>query len=150
MNQEQFWSQVEKTESCWLWVGGRIPSGYGMVWDGSKQIGAHRWIWQELLGELPAGTQVHHRCDNPPCVKPSHLFVGSVADNNADKMAKFRYVKGNDHPKSKLTPDQVVAIRVRLAAGERNVNLAREFEVSAALIGHIKRGRNWRHLTASP
>jgi len=96
-------------------------------------------------GPIPDGMQVLHRCDNPPCCNPAHLFLGTQADNIADMIAKRRggAVSGEAHYRAKLTADQVSAIRARYAAGETQVALAREFGVSQTNISRIVRGTTW-------
>ncbi len=139
---------------CLVWTGGRDEDGYGLIWDRGKYTKAHRLALEIRIGRpLAAGEHSLHRCDNPPCFRPSHLFVGTNLVNQADKIAKMRYTKGEEHPRSKLTPDQVLTILTRLSNGEQLTRLAQEYGVSRGLIGHIKRGRNWRHLrppTAEP
>ena len=96
--QERFDAKVspEPTSGCHLWTGGIFGSGYGAVWDGGRHLGAHRLAWELARGPVPAGLCVLHRCDNPPCVNPSHLFLGTKGDNNRDKISK-----GRDHHKRK-------------------------------------------------
>ncbi len=86
-----FWSKVSKTSDCWLWMGSKRKSGYGHFRYMGRLQSAHRVAWQLAFGPIPAGMNVLHRCDNPSCVRPDHLFLGTQADNMADKMAKKRY-----------------------------------------------------------
>lgn len=96
---ERFLSYVYKTDGedgCWLWLGGRkqTKGEYGVFWV-SKEVGfvrAHRFAWEQEHGPIPDGLFVLHRCDNPPCVRPSHLFLGTAFDNMADAKAKGRMV----------------------------------------------------------
>lgn len=83
---ETFWSKVDKTGECWVWVAGRFVTGYGAY----RNQGAHRVSWGLMNGPIPAGLFVLHRCDNPPCVRPDHLFLGTHTDNMHDKVAKGR------------------------------------------------------------
>lgn len=89
---ESFWSRVKKTEECWLWTGSKTSSGYGLhctKHKGGKKI-ASRAIWESVNGPIPAGLLVCHRCDNPPCVRPDHLFIGTQSDNMRDASEKGR------------------------------------------------------------
>jgi hypothetical protein len=93
----RFWSRVDRSGDCWLWTGARHPFGYGMVVLGRRWY-AHRLAWTLSNGPIPAGMCVLHRCDNPPCVNPTHLFLGTFRDNTADMHAKGRGIVGDQHP----------------------------------------------------
>lgn len=94
--EERFWRYVNKTGECWAWTGGTANDGYGRLYiserDGS--VAAHRFSYQLHNGEIPAGLIVCHRCDNPPCVRPDHLFLGTHLDNVRDMFSKGRNVSG--------------------------------------------------------
>lgn len=89
----RFWAKVNKTPTCWLWTANRLPKGYGVInvggRAGSQQL-AHRVSWELHFGPIPDGLWVLHRCDNPPCVRPDHLFLGTVQDNVDDMVTKGR------------------------------------------------------------
>jgi excisionase family DNA binding protein len=88
----RFWRYVEKSDGCWQWTGAANPKGYGNIGRG-KGLGtakAHRVSWELHFGPIPPGLYVCHACDNPPCVRPDHLFLGTAQDNNNDKIAKGR------------------------------------------------------------
>lgn len=89
---ERFWRYVKKTKKCWLWIGTRQKPGYGRLGlPGGKRVEyAHRLSWIIHKGPIPVGLKVLHTCDNPPCVRPSHLFLGTHEDNVADMWAKGR------------------------------------------------------------
>lgn len=152
----------EPNSGCWLWIAAvanpRWP--YGLIWFDGKQQRAHRAAWLAFRGTIPDGMFVCHHCDNPSCVNPSHLFLGTHTDNIRDFVAKGRNSKirpsGDDHwmhlrphevkrgaraKKSALTIAQVHAIRERRMAGEIPVNLAVEFAVSKDVIYRCAAGK---------
>ncbi len=95
---ERFWDKVDLSagpNKCWLWLGA-TNTRYGMFWCGGRQVKAHRFSWEMVHGPIPDGLLVCHRCDNPPCVNPSHLFLGSMSDNILDAVAKGRHVPGGN------------------------------------------------------
>ena len=92
---ERFWSKVDKTEVCWNWTELLTNNGYGQFSIKGKAVRAHRWIFQRVFGELPKDILVCHKCDNPKCVRPDHLFAGTSQDNNIDTVKKQRYVSAN-------------------------------------------------------
>lgn len=144
--QSRILDRVQTEGDCLVWTGWRDADGYGRLWASDDHYARlHRTVLEWKIGRLlEEGECALHHCDNPPCVKPAHLFVGTVADNNSDKMSKLRYVKGNDHPRSKLTPEAVVEI---FTSKEPARVMAQRFSVSLALIHHVRSGRNWKHLT---
>lgn len=93
--EDRFWSNVDRTGDCWIWIGSRLPSGYGRI--GGRGY-AHRVSWALANGPIPAGMCILHRCDNPPCVNPSHLWIGTVADNMHDRDRKGRHRYGPNRP----------------------------------------------------
>jgi hypothetical protein len=101
--EEFFWQRVKKTETCWIWTGSiEKPFGYGTIHSHitGKRLGAHRASWMIHKGPIPENLFVCHKCDNPPCCNPNHLFLGTCADNNRDAWAKGRL----------LLPDQSVKL----------------------------------------
>jgi hypothetical protein len=140
---------VTVTESgCHEWTGSRFLSGYGRVKINGVTHRAHRLVWACAHGPIPEGMFVLHRCDNPPCVRLDHLFLGTHADNMADMAAKGRasrnltrrYPRGDEHRGAKLSDAQVEDVRRRYAAGEASQTaLAAEFGVSQPLISQVVR-----------
>lgn len=153
--EERFWSKVNRIDdgnSCWEWTGGTTDWGYGIL--GTNRYGnirAHRFAWELENGPIPDGLWVLHKCDNPRCVRVSHLFLGSHQDNMSDMVEKGRAnsgirPKGSDHGNSKLNEDQVTEIRSRTATGESKIAIAAEFGVSVSLIYAIHNRHIWTHL----
>lgn len=134
-----FWSKVPAgSVGCWEWQGWIDSQGYGRLeHKGSPQL-AHR-VAMFLLGyPLQNSEWVLHRCDNPRCVRPSHLFAGTPADNTRDMCLKGR-------ARRKLSPDDVSEIRSLIADGAKMRTLGRRFGVSGTAIAYIRSGRNWKH-----
>lgn len=147
---ERFWRKVDKTDSCWNWTGAKFLTGYGMVRLDGKNFGAHRLSYVMKHGSIPSGLIICHKCDNPSCVNPDHLFAGTYKDNAQDMIAKGRKSDsaGEANGQAILTAIQAEEIRNRYAKGDMpQCELARKYNVSPALIGLITKGRIW--VTAS-
>lgn len=143
----RFWPNVTVTPGCWIWVGATHSGGYGTLSMGAGAPAyAHRLSFALFKGPIPAGLWVLHRCDNPPCVNPDHLFLGTIRDNNADRHSKGRSPKGTRHGRARLTEDAVRELRKRAAAGEMQRTLAAEFGLSESHLSGILSGRFWAHL----
>lgn len=156
---ERFWTRVDQSagpDGCWPWTGARAghPSHprsrhYGRMRVGGAQIGAHRLALMLTTGPLPAGTEACHSCDNPPCCNPRHLFVGTHRENLLDAARKGRthsFPRGRRHPLAKLTAPDVIAIRRRVAAGESQHALAREYGVSQVAVHFVVARKTWAYL----
>lgn len=150
---ERFWPKVSKGEGCWAWTAFKTWQGYGKISDSLPrghpdhvQL-AHRASWLIHFGPIPKGLCVCHRCDNPSCVNPKHLFLGTVADNNADKTAKGRGRtsdrRGEKNPGAKL--NEALVLEIRAASGS-NQQVATRYAVSRRLVGMIKALKIWRHV----
>ena len=132
---------------CWLWQGRCVKGGYGQFDIADKNIYAHRLSWELHFGPIPEGMDVLHHCDTPPCVRPSHLFLGTDIDNKKDCMTKERHCYGEQHYEAKLT-DAIVkeAKYLHFSKGQSKASLARKYGVSAVTMGHAIRGDTWRHV----
>lgn len=148
--QERFWKYVEKTDSCWIWIGHK-RGGYGQLSLGmsNKQpnVDTHCLSWILHFGEIPAGMDVCHSCDNRACVRPDHLFLGTAQDNSNDAVKKMRHAFGERSGCAKLTEDDVREIRELYNHGRRDwKNIAPYYGVSNTAIGYAARGETWKHL----
>lgn len=148
--EQRFWAKVNKSEDCWEWTGYRTGFGYGELQSGPRgdqvKESAHRLSWEIHNGPIPDGLNVLHRCDNPPCVRPDHLFLGTASDNARDMWDKGRGPRGQKNGHAKLTDEAVAIIRERIAAGERPTQIALVYGVSEATVRDAASGRNWRHV----
>ena len=151
----RFWAKVNMVQGkCWEWMATRNLNGYGQlrVKDdyGKWRKGlSHRVSWIIHNGNIPNSLCVLHHCDNPGCVNPSHLFLGTYEDNSRDMITKGRgkpsHLYGEKNGSSKLTREQVSEIRKHLCCGENHYYIARKFGVSHTTIWRIARGKSWIH-----
>lgn len=145
---ERFWSKVSRGDGCWEWQGARDKDGYGITHLIAGAQKAHRGSFLLANGAIPAGLFVLHHCDNPACVRPDHLYAGTAADNARDCVSRGRNRRGESHGRSKLCAADVVAIRVRYAAGGvRQADLAREYAMPQTVISGALRGEIWTGAT---
>jgi hypothetical protein len=146
---ERFWSKVDKSGDCWVWTGSRARGrwqGYGRINAGDFVALAHRVSWEIANGPIPTGMLVLHRCDNPPCVRPEHLFLGTSHDNNLDMARKRRSTHGERNAGAKLTKAMVRAMRAEREAGESVSALAGKYGVSPDSASRILNRRTWKHV----
>lgn len=134
-----FW--VLDPSGCWRWIGRAYPNTYGRIGYNGTEICSHRLSWILHKGEIPAGLWVLHQCDNPPCVNPDHLFLGTHRDNEDDKMRKGRQMHGEGHYAAKLTLTLVDEIR---RSEEKGLHVAKRLGVSPGLVSLIRANRIWR------
>jgi hypothetical protein len=157
----RFWQYVNKTDGCWLWTGSIANRhGYGRISIGSGEnhrvIAAHRLSWEiHSMEPIPSGMFVLHRCDNPPCVRPDHLFLGTQFTNMSDASSKRRLPQqrypgmcaGEKNGRAKLTDAQVREIRILSKKGFAQRKIAKLFNVSRSAIGFIQHNKMWTHVS---
>ena len=164
--EQRFWRKVRKTAACWLWTASTRNKGYGAfayTRDGKMiQDRAHRYSWEIHNGSIPHGLFVLHNCpsgDNPACVNPAHLYLGTKAVNNADTIAKGRYnhsrgkrgidpayPRGESHPNAKLTAEEVISIRSARTGGESFGSIARRTGLAVGYVFRIVNRKVWAHV----
>lgn len=148
-NEERFWENVKKTKKCWLWKGGKTSGGYGAFNAANNIHGAHRYSYELHNGPIPEGLWVLHTCDNPSCVNPAHLFIGTQQENIEDMIEKGRgnFAKGEAHYQDKLTWREVRLIRKiykKHSFSKTQQQLADRFGVNQQTISEIIRGDIWK------
>lgn len=132
-------AMIQET-GCWEYSGAKNNMGYGVIRvDGKYNLLVHRLAYDLVVEEIPPGINVLHRCDNPPCLNPEHLFLGSMKDNSIDMAKKNRH-------SGILKVEQVVEIKKALVAGATGKQLAEIYGVGKQTIYAIKQGRNWSHV----
>lgn len=149
---DRFWEKVDKRgpDECWPWLGAINGNGYGTTWDQDKRriINASHVALLTLGIVVPPGMCALHSCDNPPCVNPSHLHVGTKGENNKEKALRGRSRSvprdGANNPSAKLTAEDVVIIRSMRASGSLLKEIATKFGVTSTNICYIVNGKKWR------
>lgn len=150
---DRFWEKVDKSGECWVWMGtcDSCPSNYGRFRLGKKKERAHRVSWMLSFGSIPEGMWVLHHCDNPPCVRPEHLFLGTNSINQKDAVRKGRQhgprrgqaARGEMSGSARLTEDDIRLIRI---SPESQRELGRRFGVSGVAIHKIRTRKTWSHV----
>lgn len=135
---------------CWEWNGSRTKrkgGEYGQIIFMGKNKKAHRLSYIAFVGEIPDGSIILHKCDNPPCVNPSHLCVGTHKDNADDKVSKGRginpHYKSSEAPAAKLTENDILIVREMISQGYSLAHIGRRFDVTKQCIWRIKKGLTW-------
>lgn len=175
-DEARFWAKVHKGDTCWIWTANKNRSGYGRFRFHGDYYFAHRFSFLLAYGHIDPNMYVCHRCDNPACVRPDHLFMGLPKANAQDRDAKGRAATGDrhwtrQHPErvprglnngaytrpdrvlrgeangqSKLDATQVARLKARIRDGATDKVIAAEFGVHVATVWCIRTGRNWRHV----
>lgn len=137
---EKFDKYTVKSDHCWDWTGHKNNGGYGAIKDSSDHSGkkAHRVSYELHVGAIPKGMLVCHKCDNPGCVNPNHLFLGTQSDNMIDMATKGRHT-------GKLTPEEVAKIR-NMAGSDTHKNIALLFGLSQQTVSGIINRKTWKHI----
>lgn len=159
-----FWSHVDKSGDCWIYTGTILSTGYGQFCPGSQR-NTRRWLAHRLsyfleFGPIPENMFICHHCDNPPCVNPRHLFLGTPLDNTQDAVQKVRLMRGSQwdiahlptlakgerQGSSKLIADQVIELRRPYSTGVNIYELGRRFGISPSNACLIVKRKAWKHL----
>jgi hypothetical protein len=163
---DRFLEKIDKSvgeDACWIWTGSRDRKGYGQIRINGRTQKAHRAAWTLTHGEILNSLHCLHRCDRPECVRPDHLFLGTNAENVADKVAKGRqsrvrifgdangarkYPERQSRPglangRTRLTEADVIAIRRACATGESHRSVASRYRIKKSTVGNIHRRECW-------
>lgn len=150
-----FMNKIEVVDGCWVWHNYRQADGYGVIHYGRKSWLAHRLMWTLENGEIPDGMEICHHCDNPPCVNPMHLFIGTHGDNVRDSFSKGRSVRyGEHHSQNKLMRNDVIKIRkifnetdFQDGGIKRFINeMAEQYNMTSSGIEKVIYRQTWRHV----
>ena len=147
--QDRFFAKVfvpKGPNACWEWTASKCKDGYGLFSVNGKLTNAHRFSYQFFCGEITGKMFTCHKCDNPGCVNPKHLFLGTPKDNMLDKVKKNRQAKGSKNGKSKLKENDILEIRKMLNSGSTGREIAKQFGIHPSIITRIKHGGIWSHV----
>ena len=150
----RFWEKVEKTETCWNWIAHKVGKGYGHFHSKGKEILAHRYSYELHKGKIAENLFVLHSCDNPSCVNPDHLWLGTKKDNRTDCESKGRAKlfgskdakKGEENNKTKLKESDVILIRSLKKEGKSFDELAQKFSIKKVTVRQIIHRKTWKHI----
>jgi len=155
-NEEKFWEKVNiRNNGCWEWLAQKDKDGYGTFMlssnKGQKRTRAHRYSWVLHFGDVPKEKFVLHKCDNPPCINPNHLFLGTAKDNTQDMVKKHRYgynnIGGENHPNAKLNNQKVKQIKELWNSKQyTQIELGRMFDVGNKQINLIINNKAWKNV----
>lgn len=145
---DRVYSQAEWRDGCEVFTGCCDDDGYGRINRDGKLVRLHRAVWERDHGPIHAGKVIMHTCDNPPCINPAHLAIGTQPQNIADMDRKGRRVNlyGSQQSQAKLTETDIPDIRLMLGYGLSCEKIGAEYQVSSEAIRHIKKLRKWSHV----
>jgi len=143
---QRFWSKVDKSGDCWEWTASRLPAGYGRFAVNGQMTTAHRVSYELKYGPIPTGLHVLHKCDNPPCVTPDHLFLGTQQDNMRDKISKGRQPVGESVYQAKLTDGDIRIIRGLAEVGCKQSHIADFLGICRQIVSDIVLNKTWKHV----
>ena len=146
---QRFLAKVKKTETCWLWIGNKMPKGYGLFRRNNRRWLAHRVSYDLFIDRIDPKICVLHKCDNPSCIKPEHLFLGTQGDNIRDCVAKGRFRvgshRGESNPAAKINGDTAEAINILHKQGWTQAKIVRVIQfIKKSQVYNIVHGKNWR------
>jgi hypothetical protein len=146
--EELFWSHVRKGDDCWIFGGGGDQGRYVTFWNGDEKryLGAHIYSLELATGEKANGRDACHHCDNPPCVRPDHLFWGTQLENRQDSVSKDRHNRGERHGNARLTEEIVIEVRRLAAEGCAKVEIAEQFGITLPHLSRILSRKLWTHV----
>lgn len=146
----RFWRKVQFTDGCWIWLAGRFSGGYGTFRINGRARYSHVLAWEDCFGPVPNGLHVLHTCDNPPCVRFDHLWLGTIADNNADKWAKGRgrVGHGSRHADAKINEAEAADMRLLYQQGMTQEQIAERYHqrIRRRNVGYIVKHVTWKHV----
>lgn len=136
------WDRIKtgSPDECWEWQGCRLPTGYGKIGRNGVTYVTHRVVWELTNGSIHEGMVVCHRCDNPPCCNPNHLFLGTKGDNTADMISKGRLAVSFQLGHTKLSPEDLAAIR---ADKRTSREIAKAYDIHPGHVWRIRAGKRW-------
>lgn len=137
-------------DGCMLWTGARTKGWHGIFSVERRPVGAHRFAWSLVFGQIPNGMCVCHKCDNPACCNIEHLFLGTQKDNLMDMRKKGRQARGGRHGNAKLTDAKARTAIAMYMAGKSQRLIGEKFGVAQTVISEVVRGRTWSHATGLP
>lgn len=143
---DKFWVNVIKTDSCWLWNGVKDDSGYGLLCIDSNRSRAHRYSYTIHNGLIPKGLLVRHSCDNPSCVNPDHLSLGTHKDNKMDSILKLRHAHHESNGRAVITTEIALKVKDMITNGSSPLKISEKLGISKYIVIDIKRGKTWNNL----
>lgn len=146
---DKLFSQLKLVGDCWEWQGYLMANGYGVIVDVRAKKLVHRAMYEIIHGPIPDGLFCCHRCDNPKCCRPEHLFLGTHRENmdDMDSKGRRRAPKGVQHPRAKVSDDDVLLMRQMYSEGVMIVDIAKRFPVVPCTVSAIVNHKTWRHLS---